>query len=140
MHEYAGGMSPSVKTALGVFLGGALGSTARIGVGLVLARFDGTWWPYSVLTVNLVGSFLLGLLVGHGMHHLPVWARMGATTGFLGAFTTLSAISLDVAVPMVRHGAVEAIVMAPYAIGTMIVGVICAIVGLRLGARLRGDS
>ncbi|MEY4312941.1 MAG: fluoride efflux transporter CrcB [Actinomycetota bacterium] len=133
-------MNVSVKTALGVFVGGALGSAARIGVGLILARFDGTWWPYSVLVVNLVGSFALGFLVGNGMHRLPVWARMGATTGFLGAFTTLSAISLDVAVPIVRHGAVEALVMAPYAIGTMIVGVICAIVGLRLGARSAGDS
>jgi CrcB protein len=133
-------MSISVKTVIGVFLGGALGSAARIATSLVLARFDGTWWPYSVLTVNLIGSFALGFLVGNGMHRLPVWLRMGATTGFLGSFTTLSAISLDVAVPMVRHGAVEALVMAPYAIGSMIVGVICAIIGLRLGARSAGGA
>lgn len=117
-----------------------MGSAARLGVSLALARFDGTWWPYSVLLVNLVGSLALGLLVGHGMSRIPVWARMGITTGALGSFTTLSAISIDVSVPTVRHGVVELLVMAPYAIGTMLVGVICAIIGLRLGARFARAS
>lgn len=133
-------MTASLKTVLAVFVGGALGSAARIGVSLAIGRFDGTWWPYSVLLVNLFGSFALGWLVGHGMKHLPVWLRMGATTGFLGSFTTLSAISIDVAIPIVRHGAVEALVMAPYAIGSIIVGVVCAIIGLRLGARWSGSA
>jgi len=61
--------------------------------------------------------------------------RLGVTTGFLGAFTTLSAISLDVAVPFIRHGVGPLIVMGSYAVGSIIMGLVCAIAGLRLGAR-----
>jgi CrcB protein len=126
---------PSVKSVLAVFAGGLLGSAARIGITLLAGRIDDYWWPYPTLFVNLVGSFALGYLVGHGMSTVPVWMRLGVTTGFLGAFTTLSAISLDVAVPIVRHGLGPFIVMGSYAVGSIIMGLVCAVVGLRLGAR-----
>lgn len=133
-------MHTSVKSVLAVFIGGLAGSAARIGITLVAGQIDDYWWPYPTLLVNLVGSFLLGFLIGHGMNSVPVWLRLGVTTGFLGAFTTLSAISLDVAVPIVRHGVGPLIVMGSYAIGSIILGLVSAIVGLRLGARRSGVS
>ena len=133
-------MHTSVKSVLAVFIGGLAGSAARIGITLVAGQIDDYWWPYPTLLVNLVGSFLLGLLIGHGMNSVPAWLRLGVTTGFLGAFTTLSAISLDVAVPIVRHGVGPLIVMGSYAIGSIILGLVSAIVGLRLGARRSGVS
>lgn len=128
-------MHTSVKSVLAVFIGGLAGSAARIGITLVAGQIDDYWWPYPTLLVNLVGSFVLGFLIGHGMNSVPAWLRLGVTTGFLGAFTTLSAISLDVAVPIVRHGVGPLIVMGSYAIGSIILGLVSAIVGLRLGAR-----
>ena len=133
-------MHTSVKSVLAVFIGGLAGSAARIGITLVAGQIDDYWWPYPTLLVNLVGSFLLGFLIGHGMNSVPAWLRLGVTTGFLGAFTTLSAISLDVAVPIVRHGVGPLIVMGSYAIGSIILGLVSAIVGLRLGARRSGVS
>jgi len=130
----------SVKSVLAVFIGGLAGSAARIGITLVAGQIDDYWWPYPTLLVNLVGSFVLGFLIGHGMRSVPAWLRLGVTTGFLGAFTTLSAISLDVAVPIVRHGVGPLIVMGSYAIGSIILGLVSAIVGLRLGARRSGVS
>jgi CrcB protein len=130
----------SVKSVLAVFIGGLAGSAARIGITLVAGQIDDYWWPYPTLLVNLVGSFVLGFLIGHGMNSVPAWLRLGVTTGFLGAFTTLSAISLDVAVPIVRHGVGPLIVMGSYAIGSIILGLVSAIVGLRLGARRSGVS
>jgi CrcB protein len=130
----------SVKSVLAVFIGGLAGSAARIGINLVAGQIDDYWWPYPTLLVNLVGSFVLGFLIGHGMNSVPAWLRLGVTTGFLGAFTTLSAISLDVAVPIVRHGVGPLIVMGSYAIGSIILGLVSAIVGLRLGARRSGVS
>jgi len=130
----------SVKSVLAVFIGGLAGSAARIGITLVAGQIDDYWWPYPTLLVNLVGSFLLGFLIGHGMNSVPAWLRLGVTTGLLGAFTTLSAISLDVAVPIVRHGVGPLIVMGSYAIGSIILGLVSAIVGLRLGARRSGVS
>lgn len=133
-------MHTSVKSVLAVFIGGLAGSAARIGITLVAGQIDDYWWPYPTLLVNLVGSFVLGFLIGHGMRSVPAWLRLGVTTGFLGAFTTLSAISLDVAVPIVRHGVGPLIVMGSYAIGSIILGLVSAIVGLRLGARRSGVS
>jgi CrcB protein len=120
---------------LAVFVGGLVGSAARIGITLIAGQIDDYWWPYPTLVINLVGSFALGYLVARGMPSLPAWMRLGVTTGFLGAFTTLSAISLDVAVPIIRHGVGPLIVMGSYAVGSIILGLVCAIVGLRLGAR-----
>jgi len=133
-------VNTSVKSVLAVFIGGLAGSAARIGITLVAGQIDDYWWPYPTLLVNLVGSFVLGFLIGHGMNSVPAWLRLGVTTGFLGAFTTLSAISLDVAVPIVRHGVGPLIVMGSYAIGSIILGLVSAIVGLRLGARRSGVS
>jgi CrcB protein len=125
----------SLKSVLAVFVGGIVGSAARIGITLVAGQIDDYWWPYPTLVINLMGSFALGYLVARGMPSLPAWMRLGVTTGFLGAFTTLSAISLDVAMPIVRHGVGPLGVMGSYAVGSIIMGLVCAIAGLRLGVR-----
>ena len=120
---------------LAVFVGGLLGSAARVVITLVAGQIDDYWWPYPTLVINLIGSFALGYIVARGMPSVPAWMRLGVTTGFLGAFTTLSAISLDVAVPIVRHGVGPLVVMGTYAVGSIIMGLVLAVAGLRLGAR-----
>jgi CrcB protein len=83
-----------------VFLGGGIGAALRHGVNLTAARTLGTGFPWGTLTVNIVGSLVMGLLTayfafkGGGTQH---W-RLLLTTGVLGGFTTFSAFSLDVAV------------------------------------------
>lgn len=72
-----------------VAAGGALGS--------VLRYFCGLWvqQPWATLTVNLLGSFLIGvcaLYFSSGEHPL---LRLLLLTGILGGFTTFSAFSLD---------------------------------------------
>lgn len=82
-----------------VFLGGGIGAALRHGVNLAAARALGTAFPYGTLTVNIVGSLVMGLLAayfafkGDASQH---W-RLFLTTGILGGFTTFSAFSLDVA-------------------------------------------
>ncbi len=128
-------MHTSLKSVLAVFVGGLLGSSARVVITLVAGQIDDYWWPYPTLVINLIGSFALGYIVARGMPSVPAWMRLGVTTGFLGAFTTLSAISLDVAVPIVRHGVGPLVVMGTYAVGSIVMGLVFAIAGLRLGAR-----
>ena len=66
---------------------GALGALARFGTGRVMARRFGLHAPWGVLAVNLIGTFLLGLLVGINPGDGLVLI-LGA--GFLGSYTTFS--------------------------------------------------
>ena len=79
------------STWLAVAAGGALGGLARAGVDLG-AWAGGAANLWAILLVNLAGAGLLGAVIGHGT---PSWSpalRAGVTTGFLGSFTTFSAI------------------------------------------------
>lgn len=88
-------------TAIGVVaLGGALGAVARYGVNNAAAHLLGHGFPWATLSVNIAGSFLMGLLIAAFAHF---WQpsqeiRLFLITGFLGAFTTFSTFSLDVSV------------------------------------------
>ena len=79
-----------------VFVGGGLGAMARHGVnraGMVLLGPGFPWWT---LGVNVLGSFLIGLLAGlFGALETGNNSRLFLSTGFLGGFTTFSAFSLD---------------------------------------------
>lgn len=127
-------MNEYLKSVFAVFIGGFAGSLARLTVGLSTEYLVGDGWPLGTVLVNTSGSFILGFLTAQGMTRFPAWSRLGMTTGFLGSFTTLSAISLDVAVPLAQHGAAGLLIMGPYAVGSAVIGVVAAIAGLRLGA------
>jgi CrcB protein len=80
-----------------VFVGGGIGSAARHLVNQVAAAFFGVNFGWGTLAVNILGSFLMGVLAGwfalkaDGGELL----RLFLTTGILGGFTTFSAFSLD---------------------------------------------
>jgi CrcB protein len=63
---------------------------ARYGIGQALGPSAGPW---TILVVNVLGSFAIGLLAGHGASEDT---RAVAGVGFLGGFTTFSTFSLDV--------------------------------------------
>jgi CrcB protein len=82
-----------------IAIGGAGGALSRYGAGHAMGRFFGLGFPWGTLCVNLVGSFLIGLLAGVqlGVSDSPRMQLLMALgiTGFLGAFTTFSAFSLE---------------------------------------------
>jgi CrcB protein len=83
---------------LSVWVGGGLGATARYLVGLVAAAFYDTSFPLATLFVNVVGSFVMGILAGGSS---LIWVPTPVLkslwmTGFLGGFTTFSSFSLDI--------------------------------------------
>jgi len=83
---------------LTVALGGAIGASARHGLGLAMLRFFGPGFPIGTLVANVVGGLLMGLLMGWLMRAGPDNAntiRLFAGVGVLGGFTTFSAFSLD---------------------------------------------
>ena len=80
-----------------IAMGGALGAVSRYGVTLGAARLGATGFPYATLTVNVVGSFLIGLFVAWlgGRTEINPVLRPLIQVGFLGALTTFSTFSLD---------------------------------------------
>jgi fluoride exporter len=82
-----------------VFLGAGIGGALRHGVNVGCARLCGTGFPWGTLTVNILGSFIMGALAGWlAFKAGEGWSqplRLFLTTGILGGFTTFSAFSLD---------------------------------------------
>jgi CrcB protein len=116
-------------TLLQVALGGALGSMARYLTNVSAMRLIGPGFPWGTMVVNVVGSFLMGVLV--------VWlAEKGLTrlapflmTGVLGGFTTFSAFSLD-AISLWERGATGPALA--YVIGSVLVSLAALFAGMVL--------
>ena len=86
-----------MNTFAAVAVGGALGAVSRYSFGLVALALIGNRFPWATLGVNVVGSFLIGLaavLIGDRIVDGELWRPL-IIVGFLGAFTTFSAFSLD---------------------------------------------
>jgi len=83
-----------VKLLAYVGIGGAAGSIGRYLLGGALTRGD---YPYGTLTANLLGSFLIGILVFGGLAGgwLSPGARALLAMGLLGGFTTMSSFTYD---------------------------------------------
>ncbi|GAA5514288.1 putative fluoride ion transporter CrcB [Deinococcus carri] len=115
--------------------GGAVGAAARYGVTLLLTPLVArTGLPLAVLGINVLGSFLLGLTlarVGRGLW--PEAARLAFGTGVLGAFTTFSTFSVEVDGLLMRGAGGAAVLYALLSVG---LGVLAAVLGRELGARL----
>lgn len=80
-----------------VFIGGGVGSMARLATSSLYGKYDGIGLPFGTLTVNLVGSFIIGLIIEvlALKFSAPDNLRYLLVTGFLGGYTTFSAFSLE---------------------------------------------
>ena len=125
-----------MQTLLFVGLGGALGAMGRYLVGVQALRAFGFGWPYGTFAVNILGGFMMGLLVSWLAHRGGVdqerW-RLLLGVGGLGGFTTFSAFSLEVAL-MVEKRAYGA--AAAYSLASVVLSVAALFAGLLLARRV----
>lgn len=78
-----------------VGIGGIIGSVLRYYISVIMGYLHITF-PLATLTVNLIGSFLLGFLLYFlSDHQVNQKIRNGICTGLIGSFTTFSAFSVD---------------------------------------------
>ena len=94
-----------MKQLLLIALGGAGGALCRYGLVNLINQFNHGKFPLGTLTVNVLGSFLIGImyvLIAERLTLHPDW-RSILIVGFLGAFTTFSTFSLEV-ITLLEHG------------------------------------
>jgi CrcB protein len=109
--------APELLLLLLVALGGLLGSLGRYSLGVAHPGLVTT------LAINVVGSFLLGLLVG--LRPYGRWSRPFLGTGVLGGFTTFSTFAVQAVDASFSTGIADVA-------GTLVLGIGAAAVGLRV--------
>ncbi|MDF3414454.1 fluoride efflux transporter CrcB [Sulfitobacter sp. M57] len=109
------------STMLLVAFGGALGAALRFLSGVAVLRLTGpAEFPVAIITVNVIGSFLMGVFVvvaaQRGLTHLSPFVM----TGLLGGFTTFSAFSLETVTLMERGAFGAAAIYVALSVGLSI--------------------
>ncbi|KQQ52151.1 hypothetical protein ASF68_07190 [Plantibacter sp. Leaf314] len=121
-----------------VALGGAIGTGAREAISLAIPPIGGV--PVAILGINVVGAFLLGLLLESLLRRGPDDGRrrdlrLFLGTGVLGGFTTYSALAADSSVLLLEGSALVGVL---YAVGSVVLGVLASWSGIVLARRIGG--
>lgn len=117
-------------SVLFVFLGGGFGSVLRFSIERGLSQAFPTRFPFATLTVNLIGSFLIGVLfVCLERFSLSTQYRLFLGTGLLGGFTTFSTFSLENAL-LFRNASYQ--VAATNIVTSILVGLSFVLLGIYL--------
>jgi CrcB protein len=113
-----------------VAVGGLLGVLARYGITRLTPHDDGLVW--SIVAINVAGSFLLGLLIAGSWFSRDL--RDGIGVGFLGGFTTFSTFSAQIVVDVDGGEAGRA---ALYLAASVVGGIAAAAAGFALGRAIK---
>ena len=127
-----GAYAADVERVLIVFGAGGAGCVARYLVGLAVGQRG---FPYATLVVNLVGAFLIALVLELALirKDVPVNLQLALTTGFMGGFTTYSSFNFETTRLMLDGHSLRGIVN----VGLTLVGAFAAgLAGLGLARRI----
>lgn len=120
------------KELLYIFLGGGTGSILRFGLQqLISKRFPLEHFPWSTLTVNIIGSFLIGLFYALSIRlHFSAEYRLLLTAGLCGGFTTFSTFSNE-NLQLLKGGCYGSFLL--YATFSIVIGIMAVAAGNWLG-------
>lgn len=111
-------------------LGGILGTLARFYLGKWILSKTGIQFPWGTLTINLTGSFILGILFyWHIQDLIPLWVWSMLGIGFCGAYTTFSTFGYETSQLLGKKKLLRAIM---YTITSVSLGLLCAWLGILL--------
>jgi fluoride exporter len=120
----------STLYVLMVGIGGFFGAVSRLWVSQFISKRFVSGFPAATLIINLMGSFLLGIMVGSGIKG-SLFMLLG--TGFMGAFTTFSTFKLEAIQLHIDKRKRELILYNILSYGG---GILLALLGIELGMLL----
>ncbi|MCS6839549.1 MAG: fluoride efflux transporter CrcB [Roseiflexus sp.] len=90
-------LNSALINIIAIAVGAAIGANLRYGLSLWAAQRWGASFPYGTLIVNVIGSFLIGLVLALATTRLTLSepVRLLIVTGLLGGFTTFSSLSFE---------------------------------------------
>ena len=120
-----------MNMVLAIAAGGAVGATFRHYANMLALHFAGSGFPWGTLSVNIIGSFAMGVLITFFAHtgNPSPEVRGFLTVGLLGAFTTFSTFSLDVATLWERG---ESFATMGYIMASVILSIAALFAGMML--------
>lgn len=120
---------------LAIAIGGTLGCWARYGVTNLVQGLYGPDFPLATLSINLLGSFLMGFLFLLMLDRLsvPPAVRVGILTGGLGGFTTFSTFEMETLLLVEQGQAGRALA---YVLLSVVLGFLLAFLGAYLARSL----
>nr|WP_044201361.1 fluoride efflux transporter CrcB [Oscillochloris trichoides] len=115
-----------------IAIGAALGANLRYVISVWASQRLGASFPYGTLMINLLGCFLIGVILSLANNRLQLSEpmRLFLVTGLLGGFTTFSSFGYET-YSLINSGNWLAAIM--YASTSMIVGLIAVFVGVGVG-------
>jgi CrcB protein len=117
-----------------VAVGGAIGSVGRFWLTGVMTALTGPRFPWGTLLINVIGSFVIGLVAGITLTPARVGihpdVRIFLMTGICGGFTTFSAFSLQT-LELLQGG--DTLPALGYAISSVILCILATFGGWALG-------
>ena len=117
-----------------VFIGGGIGSILRYLVTTVTKNFTSISFPFGTLTVNIVGSFLMGIVTALLINKIIVnneSIRLLLAVGFLGGFTTFSSFSIETITLIEKHEIFYAIANVMTNVAFSLVAAYCGLTLIR---------
>lgn len=121
-----------IYNILAVFIGGGIGSVLRYLTSIFCMRVLNTTLPMATFSVNILGSFIIGLTVSYFLHKtgLSQTYKLFITVGFCGGLSTFSTFSIEILI-MLKQG--NYFYSAIYTILTIIACFTAALIGLKVG-------
>jgi fluoride exporter len=128
-------MNADRRELAAIFLGGAVGASARTALVEAAPTAPGHW-PWVTFAVNIVGCFLLGYFATRLQERLPIsaYGRPLLGTGLCGALTTFSTFQVDL-LHLLDHDAYGLAIV--YLIGSLLTGFLGVAVGTGIVRRAK---
>ncbi|HML37161.1 MAG TPA: fluoride efflux transporter CrcB [Bacillota bacterium] len=115
-----------------VLVGGSFGAVCRFAMSSLIKRINVTEFPVATLLINMIGSFLIGLLMAA---HPGNFNQLLLGTGFMGGFTTFSTFQMENITLFQKK---NYLMLFVYILCSLVFCILLSILGLHLGHFLNG--